>query len=213
MRITLKKKRETRERICRVARNLFQEKGFERTTTRDIANEAAIATGTLFNYFPTKEALAMALVVGCLVEAQEEFDKQLQGDEALDERLFAHVAMTLRHLRPHRAYIGGVLESTMSPFAMSSHGEEPERVRLRHLETVRDLLTTNGAEESAGPSLVTMHLYWTLFLGVISYWTQDESPQQEDTLVLLDQAMKLFVGSLSADNAAITEITDGTARS
>ena len=35
--------------------------GFDAATTREIATAARIAAGTLFNYFPTKEAIAVAL--------------------------------------------------------------------------------------------------------------------------------------------------------
>jgi hypothetical protein len=41
-----------------------------------------------------------------------------------------------------------------------------------------------------------MHLYWTLFLGVVAYWSGDDSPNQEDTLAVLDQSMHVFVTSL-----------------
>jgi hypothetical protein len=41
-----------------------------------------------------------------------------------------------------------------------------------------------------------MQLYWTLYLGVFAYWAADESANQEDTLALLDQSLKLFVASL-----------------
>ena len=47
-------------------------------------------------------------------------------------------------------------------------------------------------------STLTVQLYWTLYLGVFSFWAADESPHQEDTLALLDQSLKLFVASLGA---------------
>ncbi len=201
MRVTAKVKQQTRERILAAARKLFEEKGFEDTTTRDIAARAQIAAGTLFNYFPTKEALAMALAGGCFEAASEEFRQRLRGDEALDERLFAYIATSLRHLRPHRPYVVRLLEGSLSSFAAPA-AEASGGGRVSHLETVKELLTANGAgEQGRQPSIVTLHLYWTLFLGILAYWAADESPHQEDTLVLLDQSMKLFVNSLSAEAA------------
>src|SRR5436190_23845779 len=49
----------TRRRIVAVALALFQSKGFDRTTTREIARKAGIAEGTVFNYFETKEDIAV----------------------------------------------------------------------------------------------------------------------------------------------------------
>jgi AcrR family transcriptional regulator len=61
MRVTAETKAATRRQILQVSRRLFAEKGFDSTTTRDIALAAGTATGTLFNYFPTKEAIVACL--------------------------------------------------------------------------------------------------------------------------------------------------------
>jgi len=49
----------TRTRIVEAALELFQSRGFAATTTKSIAKKARIAEGTVFNYFPTKEDIAM----------------------------------------------------------------------------------------------------------------------------------------------------------
>lgn len=54
-----RKKEETRAAIIAAARALFAERGYSATRTRDIAAAAGIATGTLFNYAPTKEAIVL----------------------------------------------------------------------------------------------------------------------------------------------------------
>lgn len=51
------KKQQTRERIAETARRLFAERGFDHVTVTDVAKEAQVAPGTVFNYFPTKEEL------------------------------------------------------------------------------------------------------------------------------------------------------------
>src|SRR5687767_14772674 len=52
-------KERTRKEILRAALELFSKKGFFRTTTKQISDRAKIAEGTLFNYFKTKEDLAL----------------------------------------------------------------------------------------------------------------------------------------------------------
>lgn len=49
----------TEKRIVTAALGLFQSRGFEATTTKAIAKKAGIAEGTFFNYFPTKEDIAL----------------------------------------------------------------------------------------------------------------------------------------------------------
>lgn len=51
------KKRDKAARIRDAALALFAEKGFEGTTTREVAERAGVATGTLFLYVKTKEQL------------------------------------------------------------------------------------------------------------------------------------------------------------
>ena len=208
MRVTAQKKQETRRRIVESAHKLFIDKGFEQTTTRDIAEAAGIAAGTMFNYFPTKEALAMTIVDEALGEAATEFRGRLRGDETLDEALFAHVAVGLRHLDPHRNYVGEVLETALSPFAREAVCEQAQQLRVSHLETVRELIASRGLPTTPAPSAMTMHLYWTLYLGVLSFWAADESPNREDTLVVLDQSTRLFVDSLSPQSKNGREVID-----
>ena len=44
---------------CGAAQRLFAEKGYEATRTREIAEQAGIATGTLFNYAKTKSDVVL----------------------------------------------------------------------------------------------------------------------------------------------------------
>jgi len=198
MRITNDAKLATRRRILEAARRLFARDGFDGAATRDLAREAGIAAGTLFNYFPTKEAVAMSLAAEALGEARDSYDKKRRGEESLEEDLFAFLAAGLRSLKPLRGCLRPVLEGALSPLAASASAPEGESLRTDHLETVGAILARHGQAE---PSVVTMHLYWTLFTGVLAFWLGDVSPHQEETLAVLDQALKMFVGSLSGPAA------------
>lgn len=68
-----RKKRETRQKIIRVALDLFQSQGFSRTTMEQIAAAADIARKTLYNYFPVKEAIIDAYVQGVSQGFAQEF--------------------------------------------------------------------------------------------------------------------------------------------
>ncbi len=61
MSLRARKKAETLAAIRDAAARLFAEKGYAETRTRDIAEAAGIATGTLFNYAPTKDAVVLLL--------------------------------------------------------------------------------------------------------------------------------------------------------
>jgi AcrR family transcriptional regulator len=175
------------------ARDLFTRVGFEAATTREIAAAAGIATGTLFNYFPTKEAIAVALVEEGMAEAHREFEVA-SGGESVAEDLFALIAAELRSLKPLRGLIRPVLEMALGPTGRSAAGPEGESIRLGHLELAERLIARRYP--AAVSSAVVMSLYWTLYVGVLSFWASDESPGQEDTLAVLDHYLKAFAGSL-----------------
>lgn len=65
---------ETQGRICEAALRRFLSEGFERTRMLDVARDAGLAKGTLYLYFPTKEALFEGVVTQMLGGAVERFD-------------------------------------------------------------------------------------------------------------------------------------------
>jgi AcrR family transcriptional regulator len=202
MRITAEAKSETRERIIKVAARLFKSDGWESTTTRAIAAAAGIATGTLFNYFESKEAIVAALISEALERAEQEI--RTRDGESLEEELFSLIWTELSSLRTFRKFMAGAAESILSPLRRYARESPGESIRTNHLEAVEQILIAQGI---SGPvSALTMQLYWTLYLGVFAHWATDSSPNQEDTMALLDHTLKLFIASLPRRGAGHHEI-------
>ncbi len=57
-----RRKEATKDKIITTAIQLFRQVGFDQTTMEQIAQEADIAKGTLYNYFPVKEAILSAYI-------------------------------------------------------------------------------------------------------------------------------------------------------
>jgi AcrR family transcriptional regulator len=197
MRVTAQAKTATRERILDAATSLFARDGWRSATTRAIALEAGIATGTLFNYFPTKEAIAATLIAEALERAGAAFRAGRREDDSLEADLFLLIWSGLRSLREYRNFLGPAAETIFSPLARQTTDSPGDAIRATHLELVHSILHSHGFP-SAMPT-VTVQLYWTLYMGVFAYWAADDSPGQEDSLVLLDQSLKFFVASLRID--------------
>jgi AcrR family transcriptional regulator len=194
MRITQEAKIATGQRILESAAQLFSTSGWDNTTTREIAAAAGIATGTLFNYYPCKEAIAAALIANALDQAQDEFTCHPAEEATLEEDLFQFIWTGLKKLRAYRRCLGQAVDTIFSPLARSSPDRTGDAIRVRHLETVERMIAAHHG--NAPLRAVIMQLYWTLYLGVFAYWAADDSPNQEDTLALLDQSLKLFITSL-----------------
>lgn len=52
---------QTRTKILQAAQKLFARKGFDGTTTKDLARKAGVAEGTIFRHFPNKKAILIEL--------------------------------------------------------------------------------------------------------------------------------------------------------
>jgi AcrR family transcriptional regulator len=59
---------QTRERILNAAQRLFASQGFEGTTTRELAQAAGVAEGTLFRHFANKKAILVEVATNGWVE-------------------------------------------------------------------------------------------------------------------------------------------------
>jgi len=75
-------KRQREERILDAAATVFAQKGYHRATVHNIATQADVADGTIYNYFENKFDLLLALLarIGELQQLPAELALSLEGD-------------------------------------------------------------------------------------------------------------------------------------
>jgi len=73
--------------IMGAALKLFTERGFHGTTTAQISKEAGVATGTLFNYFPTKEDLINSLYIEVKGELSRSMGKEIEIESSFQDKM------------------------------------------------------------------------------------------------------------------------------
>lgn len=198
MRITSDAKQATRMKILDVALRLFQDRGFDHTTIRDIAAEVGMATGTLFNYFASKEEVAVTLAEAAVGDAEQAFAKKRRDAASLNEDLFLHVASQIRCLRKLRGFMEPVIVTGLSVSRLSTDKPSDSRLAAQVLQAVVEILRRHEFDPERSP--MTIPLYWALYVGVLRFWAHDRSPKQEDTLAMLDQAINMFVSWLESDS-------------
>lgn len=76
-----------RRAIIKTALKLFTERGFHGTSTAQISKEAGVATGTLFNYFSTKEELINNLYFEVKGELSRSMGKGIEEESSLENKL------------------------------------------------------------------------------------------------------------------------------
>jgi AcrR family transcriptional regulator len=184
---------QTKQKILAAALELFREKGLEGTTTREISKRAGIAEGTLFNYFKTKEDLALYFF-------QKETDDLIawyEGEKrlhkaALPEKLFAIIHRQLEYIEPYEDFLGAVFCRALQPTsALSPLSFDSQELRLRYLRFIRQILAEAEKKGEIPPvGDLGAYAFGLFYLGIVTFWLQDVSRGKQKTLALLDRALK-----------------------
>jgi|ERR1051326_2278265 AcrR family transcriptional regulator len=189
-------KETTKARIVAAALALFQIKGFEATTTKAIARKARIAEGTVFNYFPTKEDIALHFLEQEVEHAMASVKGNVRlGKAPLEEKLFALVQTQLEYLAQHERFIGAAFVQALKPGSkLGVFSPSAQELQFRYLAFVQELVdeaVRRGEITQAG--WWTPHVFWIYYLGVLLYWLHDTSPGKQQTLAFLDRSLKIGV--------------------
>jgi AcrR family transcriptional regulator len=187
-------KEKTKRAILRAALELFAEKGFYHTTTKAISRKAGIAEGTLFNYFQTKEDLALYFFEQELDAVIEWYERDPRVKRAtLAEKLFAIIQQFLDRLAPYEEFIGAVHLRALAPTSKLSPWSLQTRERsLRYLRFIRGILAeAEAAREIPLVGDFGAHAFGLFHLAMTTHWLLDRSRGKEQTLALLDRCLKL----------------------
>lgn len=113
-----RKKRLTREQISDVATLMFCERGFDAVRIAEIAAEVGVSEKTIYNYFPTKEALVLDRADEIEEELRMAIRERPAGSspaEAVERMLeleLDHYVVTEELIRPMMLEFGRLIEST-----------------------------------------------------------------------------------------------------
>jgi len=77
--MTSKRQAERRRQILRAAERVFDRHGYAGATVEQVAVEAGLAKGSIYNYFKSKEDLFKAIFLEVVSEAHAQVDKRLAG--------------------------------------------------------------------------------------------------------------------------------------
>ncbi len=86
-RISPEREEATRRRILKAARDVFVEKGFHRASVDDVVAASGLSMGTLYNYFPSKDELIRASILGANKEESDALLADTQAARSHEDRL------------------------------------------------------------------------------------------------------------------------------
>jgi AcrR family transcriptional regulator len=154
---------ERRQAIIVAVRDLFAEKGFHGTTTRELADAAGVSEALLFKHFPTKEALFTAMQVSCTHDqATAEFRRLLTLEPSTSTLVLLVHAFVAKLVG--KARLDGD-ECTMKRLMLRSLMEDGEfaRVYLQRVAScwvtkVEECLRVAAAKGDTADTIVTPNL-------------------------------------------------------
>jgi AcrR family transcriptional regulator len=143
----------TVEAILEAAAQVFERQGYAAGTTNRIAKRAGVSIGSLYQYFPNKDAILVALVHRHLAEGMAALQphlRRLSGGALFDDVLpdIVHAMVALHALAPglHRV----LFEETQLPPALRAELDELED---RLVELAADALAADPCSPPVDPRL------------------------------------------------------------
>jgi AcrR family transcriptional regulator len=188
----------TYDAILEAATRVFGERGYAGATTNDIAELAGVSIGSLYQYFPNKDALIVALQAHHKNEIAAAIKTVLDAapGRSLRESVSALVsvwfAIHLRDVRFHRR-----LETDFLPFDRSD--EDDARLTLVIVSEMTELLARHQGEIVPANRTLAAHVVIRTLMGQIHAALETPLPGVTSDM-LEDAVIESILGYLSSSS-------------
>ncbi len=129
-----------KEEIVAAALKLFSERGFHNVSMQEIAAQAEFATGTLYNFFPSKDALFDELLKGSVERITGELVAILDLPGTEVERLSHYFRSMPAQLEAHAPFIKLYVSEVGTRGAKLARDQDKTEVSVVVAMKIRDLL-------------------------------------------------------------------------
>lgn len=166
-------KQRTFERIKQVAQHLFEQKGYEETTTRELAEVAGVGTGTLFLYVKDKAELLLLVYADALEETIANVFATLTEDMSLLDAL-VHIFSAffrLYQLNPGnaRAFLKELLFQAGRGKYHQQFAEQNEKFVEQVADLVRHAQERGEIRQDVNPRLAASS-FFALYFSAVTAW-------------------------------------------
>lgn len=188
----------TRAAVYDAAMSLFEERGYDATTMRVIAERAGVSLGSSYTYFPSKEHLILEFYRR-LVHAQAEAAAGvLAGSRDLEERISGTLRALIEVVEQVRRTAGSIAASVADPGSPANpFGPASAPLRAEAIAMWRSVVDGSDARLPAEIRAELPELLWVGQMGLLYLWQTDRSAGREATLETIREGVPLFVQMLS----------------
>jgi AcrR family transcriptional regulator len=179
-----------KDRLYATALRLIATRGFEATTLRDIAKDAGVSVGLLYRYFPSKQAIVIALYD----ELSTEYARQsavMPAGKWRDRFMFA-LETSLGVLRPHQVALRALTPILVGDPEEGIFATSTAFSRLR-VQRVFEKAVTQATDAPTRPLAEALgRLLYLVHLSVLLWWLLDKSANQRATTALVALTRQLL---------------------
>jgi AcrR family transcriptional regulator len=176
-----------RASFLKAAEDLFGTVGYEAATMTAIAERAQASIGTLYDYFPDKQALALVLITQYVHEAEEHWAKLLQRPSARDKADIADTFIEgiLEFARERPAYLP--LFGTPIAFTRTKAAREPLR------RTIASALQNLKPSLSADEAFLKAQVIVEIIKGMLAVYRLATPKERESIVAEFKKVMRLYL--------------------
>jgi AcrR family transcriptional regulator len=169
---------------------LIAARGYEATTLRDIAKEAGVSVGLLYRYFPSKQAVVIALYDELSSEYARQAAKMPPG-RWRDRFIFA-LNTSLHVLQPHHVALRALTPVLVGDPDEGIFSASTAFSRLRVQQVFEQAVV--AASDAPKPPLAAAlgRLLYLVHLAVLLWWLLDKSSHQRATAALVSLTRQLL---------------------
>ena len=194
----------SRAAILGAALDLFQERGYEATTMRGIADRAGVSLGSSYHYFPSKEHLVLEFYRHTHELHVAAIAPLLAREKDLAARLRGTIRAVVVTCEPFHSVAGSIFStvanpaSPLNPFGGAARPLRQEVVAL-YAEVVR------GSDARIPPDVAELLplTLWLYQMAILYFWIFDRSPGRLRTLEVIDETTELIVRLLGLANLPV----------
>jgi AcrR family transcriptional regulator len=193
---TMLKSEATRARILESALATFRERGFEKSTMREIAVAAGVAVGAAYYYFDSKDAIVMAFYQRAQQEMAPSLDAILSKSKTLEARLRGLITYKFEYFAPNRALLGALSAHVDPTHALSPFSQETAAIREQDIAFFARAVDDSKVKLPSNIRPYLPRLLWLYQMGLLLFWVYDHSPRQTRTQFLFDKTLKMMLITL-----------------
>ena len=192
----IKKSEETRTRILEAALAVFRERGFERSTMREIATTAEVAVGAAYYYFESKDAIVMAFYERSQSQMRPEIEALLDKSKTLEARLRAIISTKFECFGPNRKLLGALSAHADPEHPLSPFSSETKTIREQDIAFFSRAVADSAVKLPSNIKPYLPRLLWMYQVGLILFWVYDRSENQKRTTLLYEKTLKIILVTL-----------------